>query len=295
MLSYVIDPEKNHIDNNFKEILEEQMGNKVAAIDSKGGVGYHRKGEDYDSFLQSFILGSGGVVSKWEREEETDNALVIRGLGGGSQKAIKHCWETNRTFYAIDTGYMGNDKGKKWHRVTKNALQIGGPIRERDSARLAKLNYKFVPFTHGSKILICPPSEKVMKLWNQPSPEDWTQNIINELRQYTDRPVEVRLKPIRRERISNKTMEMALADDVHCLITYNSIAATEALLLGKPAITLGPNAASVLCNTNLYEVENLYTPSADEMYAFACHLSYAQFTQDEMQNGTAWRIVNESS
>ena len=290
----MIDPEKNFLENNYYQILEEQMGNKVAAIDSKGGVGYHRKGEDYDSFLQSFILGSGGIISDWDREEYSDNALVIRGLGGGSQKAIKHCWETGRTFYAIDTGYMGNDKGKKWHRVTKNGLQIGEPILDRDSARLSRIGYQYKPFTSGKKILICPPSEKVMKLWNQPDPETWTQDIINELQKYTDRPVEVRMKPIRRERISNKTMEMALADDVHCLITYNSIAATEALLLGKPAIALGPNAASVLCNKRIRDVENLRIPTKDQMYAFACHLSYAQFTQDEMKDGTAWQIVNES-
>ena len=50
-----------------------------------------------------------------------------------------------------------------------------------------------------------------------------------ELQKYTDRPVEIRLKPNRSERISTKPLEAALADDVYCLITYNSIAALEAL------------------------------------------------------------------
>lgn len=294
IFKHIVDPEGNYYQKtNIQELVENEMGNKVAAIDSVGGVNYSNKGYEYDNFLTSFILGSGGVISNWADQKETDSALVIRGLGGGSQKAIKHCWQTGRTFYAIDTGYMGNSKNKKWHRVTKNELQNTGPIIPRDNDRLKMIGYNFVPFTPGRKILICPPSEKVMNLWGQPDPETWTQQVVAELKKYTDRPIEIRLKPTRSERISTKTIDQALADDVHCLITYNSIAATEALQNGKPAIALGPNAATTLCNTKLSEVESLNTYNEDIMHAYACHLSYCQFTQDEMQNGTAWRIVNE--
>lgn len=271
------------------------MGNKVAAIDSEGGINYKNQGHAYDPYLSSFILGSGGYVSSWDREKDTSTALVIRGLGGGSRKAIEHCWNTNRQFYAIDTGYLGNGKSKYYHRVTKNNLQHLGPIIERPGDRLKKIGWKYQKFTEGRKILICPPSQKVMELWKQPAPEAWTKQVVEELKKYTDRPIEIRLKPLRSERITTKTIEQALADDVHCLITYNSIAATESLLNGKPAIALGPNAAHVLCNTQLSDIENLYVPSKDEMEAFARHLSYAQFTQAELQNGTAWQIVNEGS
>ena len=298
LFDYIVDPEGHYYKRSkqeYRNLLEAQMGNKVAAIDSEGGVNYKAKGLDYDVYLRSFILGSFGHISSWDREKETNNTLVIRGLGGGSQKAIKHCWETGRTFYAIDTGYFGNDKKKFWHRVTKNGLQNTGPIISRKSDRLQHIGYEFVPFTPGRKILVCPPSEKVMNLWGQPDPETWTQQVVEELKQYTDRPIEVRLKPIRSERITTKTIDQALKEDVHCLITYNSIAATEALMNGKPAIALGPNAASVLCNNDLRKVEHLNIPSKDDMYEFMAHLSYCQFTQAEMESGYAWQIVNESN
>jgi hypothetical protein len=296
ILEHIIDPEGNYFNNKREQInklIEDEMGNKVAAIDSEGGVGYAKKGHAYDTYLTSFILGSGGYISNWDRESDKKTALVIRGLGGGSRKAIQHCWKTGRDFYAIDTGYLGNNKSKYWHRITKNNLQHLGPIIERPGDRLKQLGWKYNKFTTGRKILICPPSLKVMDLWNQPDPETWTQQIIERLKQFTNRPVEVRLKPTRGERVTTKTIDQALADDVHCLITYNSIAATEALLLGKPAIALGPNAAQVLCNTSLNDIENLNTPTKDEMEAFARHLSYCQFSYGEMQNGTAWKILNE--
>lgn len=168
-----------------------------------------------------------------------------------------------------------------------------GPIIERPDDRLRGLDWKFHKFKKGAKILICPPSDKVMNLWGQPDPKTWTENVVKELKKYTDRPIEVRLKPTRSERVTTMSIEAALQDNVHCLITYNSIAATEAILSGKPAIALGPNAAQVICNTKLEDVEKLHIPDRDEVEAFARHLSYAQFSVPEMQDGTAWRIINE--
>ena len=64
---------------------------------------------------------------------------------------------------------------------------------------------------------------------------------------------------------------------------------------GKPAIALGPNCATAVCNTKLSEVESLNRPDKDEMTALMAHLSYCQFTRTEMMNGYAWEVVNESN
>lgn len=272
---------------------------KVAAIDSSGGNNYAKKGHDYDPYLRSFMKGVNGIESTWEKEKHTDSILIIRGLGGGSQKAIKRCWDTGRPFYAIDTGYFGNSKHKVWHRVTYNALQNMNKIIPRSTDRLElqlestwKEIYK--PFTPGSKILVCPPSDKVMNFFGQGTAKLWTDKLVAQIKTLTDRPIEIRMKPIRSERISTKTIQDALQDDVHCLVTYNSIAATEALMEGKPAITLGPNAAQLVCETSLENIETPRIPTEDEMRQFLTHLSYSQFTQPEMEDGTAWRILQES-
>jgi hypothetical protein len=79
---------------------------------------------------------------------------------------------------------------------------------------------------------------------------------------------------------------------VHCLVTYNSVAAVEALMLGKPVITLGPNAATQLAQHNLSEIENLLVPTEDQRMAWLAHLSYSQFEYREIENGYAWSILN---
>ena len=298
LLDYWADPNNFYFKNDIETIIKEiktNVGSKVVAIDSEGGINYNVKGLTYDPILVNFVLGSQGYISNWDREEQTSIPLVIRGLGGGSRKAIKSCWQNNRTFYAVDTGYFGNWKSKIIHRVTKNALQNLGPIIDRPMDRAKNFGYKYKKFTPGKKILVCPPSIKVMETFDQPSPEEWVKIIKEELKKHTDRPIEIRLKPNRTERVTTKSIQGALQDDVYCLITYNSIAAVEALMEGKPAIVLGPNAASNIANTRLAEIESLNIPSKDEMDRFMAHLSYCQFTVAEMKSGFAWTTVNESS
>jgi len=89
-------------------------------------------------------------------------------------------------------------------------------------------------------------------------------------------------------------MEMALADDVHCMVTYNSIAAVEALILGKPVFTMGPNAAEPLANTDLSKIEEPIMPKADRVRQLCCNLAYNQFTPGEMVDGTAWSMLQDN-
>ena len=291
-----IDPEESFykVDEKIEEIKESRMGIKVAAIAvDKEDFNLESKGLEYDTYLESFVAGSGGYVSDWDKEKNTDTALVIRGLGGGSQKALKHCIDTGRDFYAIDTGYMQPGTKKEYHRVTKNALQNLGPIVDRPYDRLRNLNWRYRKPVEGKKILVCPPSEKVMKFYNQDL-DEWMQSTLDIIKSQTNMPVEIRLKPSRSMRVTEDTIWKALKN-VHCLVTYNSIAATEALLYSVPAITLAPNAASVLCNTSLKDIKNPYIPTKEEIQKFAAHLSYCQFTARELRSGLAWNILNESS
>ena len=88
---------------------------------------------------------------------------------------------------------------------------------------------------------------------------------------------------------------MALHDDVHCLVTYNSIAAVEALMEGKPAIVLGQNAASAVAETNLANIESTKMPDRDVMEAFFAHMGYCQYDVMELRSGYAWGMANEIS
>lgn len=296
ILKYRVDPAGDYYTITKEQIIEaiDNLNQpNVYAIGSEPGE-YRRKekGHMYDPILQSFVQGAGGQITNWDKVSASMTPVVLRGIT--KRKEMAACRAAGRDFYYIDTGYFGNGKKKTYHRITKNDVQQFGPIIDRPGDRLAKTGVQFTKFRRtGSKILVAPPSQKLLNLYDI-NLESWLENVQNEIKQYTDREVVVRLKQGRSVRQSTDTMQMALDDDVFCLVTFSSIAAGEALLHGKPAITLGPNAASPLCSCTISEIENLRIPTLDEVEAWAKHLSYCQFTEPEMRDGTAWQILNGS-
>jgi hypothetical protein len=139
---------------------------------------------------------------------------------------------------------------------------------------------------------LAPPSAKSFTIWDIDQ-QQWIADIMAEIRRYTDRPIVIREKRSREERMTVDTMDEALSRDVHCLVTYNSVAAVEAVMAGKPAICVGPNAAQQVSSRTLADIEPPLFPDDDLREAWLRHLSYSQFTFSEMSDGTAWSILNE--
>jgi hypothetical protein len=274
------------VDNVIQQLHALDTGS-VVAIDSD--TSYAEKGHMYDPILQSFVQGAGGQISSWDLEETAMTPVVLRGVTKRKQMAA--CRAAGRDFYYIDTGYFGNGKKKTYHRITRNDVQHFGPIIDRPSDRVPPDVGVSKFRRQGSKILLAPPSQKLLNLYDI-NLEEWLTRTQADIRKHTDREIVIRLKQSRSVRQSSDTIQQALDDDVFCLVTFSSIAAVEALLHGKPAITLGPNAAAPLCSHTVSEIENPFIPDLDQVRALIRHLSYCQFTEAEMRDGTAWRILN---
>ena len=293
LIEYRVDPNGEYHSTTREDLIkgiDKLTTNNVYAIDSE--FKYASKGAIYDPWLYGFVMGSGGQITTYSKAENSMRPVVIRGIA--KRKQIYDCWEKQRDFYYLDTGYFGNGKKKIYHRCTKNHLQNIYPIENRPRDRLAATGWSPTKFRPGRNILICPPSAKVMAFFNLDL-DQWMEETMTTVRANTDRPIVVRLKKGRTDRVNTDTLAGALQQDVHCLVTFNSIAATEALLLGKPAFTTGPNAAHWLCKQDLTEIETPLIPTLDEVEEWAAHLSYAQFTENEFRNGFAWSILNENS
>lgn len=298
IMRYRVDPQGIYYNKDIKEIFKkvEQWNKPVMyAVEAdtmeEASDKLEGKGKAYDPFLESFIMGSGGQITVWDKVPDNKTPVVLRGVT--KRKQMKACTEAGRPWYYIDTGYFGNLRKKTYHRITKNSMQYLGPVLERPRDRLSATNYRARKFRPGSSILLAPPSQKLLACYDIDL-NDWITKTVDMIKLYTDRPIVIREKASRAARVSTDTIEMALERDVHCLVTFSSIAATEAVLLGKPAIVLGPNAAAPMCSQDLREIENPFVPTLDEVEAWAANLAYCQFTEAEMRNGTAWAILGET-
>jgi hypothetical protein len=250
-----------------------------------------------DPIVDNFIIGADGVIgmSKDTGTVPVETPAVIRGIA--KRKVINRCKEEGRDWYYIDTGYFGNGKTKLYHRVTRNNMQYTGKIYEDcPDDRFVKTGITLTKHRPGSKILICPPSQKAMNFWNMDL-QDWLKITVDDIKKYTDREIVIREKASRHERVNTDTMEMALSKDIHCMVTFNSIAAVESLIYGKPVFTMGPegtNAAEPLSNKDLSKIDTPVMPGMDEIRNLLCNLAYQQFTVHEMRSGYAWEQLNKN-
>ena len=252
-----------------------------------------------DEYVNMFANGAGfSVISDKDFDYETTMPQPIMLRGILKHKLMKQCWEDERDFYYMDSGYLGNYKspinpnGWKWfHRIVKNDLQHNA-IVDRPSDRWEKLKYRIPSWKkNGRNILVVMPSEKPAKFYGIDM-QQWRKEVVTTLQQHTDRPIVVREKADRPTRIL-KTIYEEL-DNAYAVVTLQSIAATEAVLYGVPTFGLAPNASTPVALDDITKIETPYYPDSDLVHKWACHLAYGQFHIQELYDGTARRILYEN-
>ena len=227
------------------------------------------------------------------------NQLVLRGIL--KHKIMKQCLEDGNNFYYVDSGYVGNNVGnrnsqgiKKYHRIVLNDLQHR-TIRERPSDRWDLLGTKIHPRRSGHKIIVAAPDEKPCKYYGIDHAQ-WVKDTVAEIKKHTDRPVEVRERaPKRSDRVLKEPLSQALEQDVHALVTFNSVAAVESILAGVPAFVLAPShVAEPVANCDLSKMDDPFYPDKDLLMAWCHSMAYGQYHVRELKNGTAFRMMQES-
>jgi len=232
------------------------------------------------------------------KDNQDNTPVILRGLT--ERKVIRLCEKQKRDYYYIDTGYMGNlQKRKDWHRIVKNDVQNMKPKYDLPADRFLQLphaisNLRFKGWKKfNGPILVVTPSAKPCMFYGIDR-DEWVEETIIEIKKHTDRQIIIRDKAGRVERVGNNSVPIQLVNErIHCLVTYNSIAAVEAISTGVPAIATAPGAADALCTKNISDIESPYYPDEEKVIAWQNWLAYCQYTPKEMNNGTAIALIEE--
>jgi len=255
-----------------------------------------------DSILELWRQGTNGTSGYLEQIPLYPKNVPVAIRGMTKRKIMASCQAEGRDYYYIDTGYLGNlGKRKDYHRVVKNNVQHLNPIEVPDDrfVRLEKHMPSSTPLFFkgwrkgGSSILVVTPSEKPCKYYGI-TRDEWLDETLTKLKQHTDRKIIIRDKPPRRERVGDSSIYRQMIDEkVFALVTYNSIAATEAVSFGVPAFANAPNAAHSVCSQDFTQIENPYYPSREQVLKWLHWLAYCQYDTRELQDGTAYKIQEE--
>jgi len=248
----------------FKRALFDRIG---AGVRAAGGIVL------YDDFTQLDRLPS--------------DRIPVVGCSPYLRPLIEKWRQSGRPWCYFDRGYwlrvfatdlpQGRDGGMyRWHVNSFQAQEI----RDVPDDRLRKYPVKLWPWkTEGRHIVLAEPSATYQRFHGI---EGWTDRTIAELKRHTDRPIVVRDKEMQR---FGRKLHEDLAG-AHALVTHGSNAAVESAIMGCPVFVHPDSAASLVGLTDLSQIE---TPIYPDREAWCRSLSYSQWSEREMIDGTLWK------
>jgi len=268
-----------------------------------------------------------GVSYEYDEEYRPCDVAVF--LGSWKPERTR-TWHQTRTsikkhsdcFVVIETPLLGRQMFQKnvHYRVGVNGFlnrdALWGNNVDRPSDRFDQLGLSYtgwrVKTELGDKIVIALQLAGDASLRNCDINE-WCIDTVKTLREYTDRPIQIRTHP----GVSEKGMgnhedlfkQFAFAnfenvtfingkevpwkdnlEDAYCVVTYSSGLAIDAVLNGFPVIACDEgNFAWNVAETKLKNIENLNLSSEEEVQQWLYNLAYCQWTTDEMESGECWQ------
>ena len=205
------------------------------------------------------------------------------------------------TSYFRDEGDYcnANSPSDRWEQVKKDQKLVVKPWR-------TKGDYVLV-------ILQRPGDSSLVNLLKKHgSYKNFVTHTLNEIRKNTDRPIRVRMHPLRIDRqkeilndfdveISNNLAGAGLLsggaglqkdlDNAWCVVGFNSNALTESIMEGIPTFSMCPSSMAWECS-NKY-LANIEQPKLFERQQWLNNLAYCQWREDECLAGLPWEHLRK--
>lgn len=234
-------------------------------------------------------------ISRWEKD-----IGVFFGVSDTTKEVFDRQRDNNLPWIYIDNGYFkprisqyeAGDK-KPFYRATYNALQMN-KIIDTTEERWERLGLELnEPKPRGDEILFCPPHDLFCRLvLGIDNHLQYRDRCMALLQQYTDRPINVRVKPRWAEEEPPPLVEdFAKA---HIVVTVLSNVAVEAILYGLPVLLLDDRSAAHPLTTQVENIETPYLWTYPMAYDWACNLANHQWTLEEMRKGICWKYLKEN-
>ena len=195
------------------------------------------------------------------------------------QQAIK---THNINFFYIDNGYIGNHNYKKpwYYRISYNSLQ-NTRVGTFGTSRIhtLELDDRWEDWnTDGDYDLLVMPLPNKLFTWFGKDYDTWREQVLAEYPHAL-----VRDKPGGRASRQQRFQDIVpLIQNSRKVITHHSMAAVEALCLGKPVEILGESAVQHWQDKTNFDRTDMLE-----------HIAHSQFSRDEFRDGTAWHVTME--
>ncbi len=254
----------------------------------------------FEAFEQS-LNAAGHTV--YESDMHADVAVIWSVLFHGRMAGNKPVWDyyrkTGRNVIVLEVG--GIRRGTTW-KVGINGINRDAYFGPDNcaSGREHTLSLELKPWReNGEFILLCGQHDKSLQWRNMPSMSNWVIQTIDEIRQYTDRPIIFRPHPrCPLPHIERGFRNVYRQDPVHIpgsydnydlafsriwtTVSWSSNPGPQSIIAGVPAV-VGPNSlAWDVATQTLAEIE---TPRMPDRSQWLCNYAYTEWTVNEIREG----------
>lgn len=214
---------------------------------------------------------------------------ICGGLQFGGLEILQAVRRSGQPYVFLDRAYFGGGPRSGRLRATFGAYQKNW-IDEQPADRLQRLKITPQPWRQaGEHILLVPPSDAIARLFSLAP--NWLENLLAKLRALTDRKIDVSVKG------DPRPLEQRF-ERCHCVVTWTSNVAVEAVVAGVPAIVAAESAARPVAGhlqelfSGLGARDALEHPPTPAREAWLRSLAYGQFELEEIRNGCARAILS---
>ncbi len=254
-----------------------------------------------ESFLQSCQSQGWSTV---QNSFDADAAVIWSVLWSGRMRANRevyyHYRSQNKPVFILEVGNLL--RGTTW-RVSLNHVNREGKfgVGDLDSSRPEKLKISLKDYKSNTNILIACQRQDSLQWQNRSS--NWLDEIVKDIRKYTNRPIIVRPHPRYPIRIKNPEVEIELPrplqgtyDDFdldyskyHCVINHNSGPSVQAAINGVHTVCDESSLAWPV-STAISNIENPPVKDRSQWFLELCH---TEWTVNEIAQGIPLKRLKE--
>jgi hypothetical protein len=225
-------------------------------------------------------------------EQEEDIPIIWSVLWQGrmalNRSVFENCKKNNRPIIIIEVGNLIRNVTWRVSLNHVNALGIFPNKKDLDTNRpkILNLSLKKSNLPRKKEIIVACQHQRSLQWEGLSTTENWINDVINEVRRYSDRPIIIRPHPrssisFRRidvkveipQKIQNSYDNFDINYDYHCLINHNSGPAIQAAINGTPVICDRSSLAFPVSDS-IKNIENINLPDREIWFLEICHTEW---------------------
>lgn len=246
--------------------------------------------------LERGLRSLGHEIVDKDEEVSAIWSVLWNGRMASNRQIYHDCKKSGRKILIIEVGNLIRNKTWRISLDHINSYGIFGNLTNLDLDRPKKLGIHLSPVnqTRRKEILIATQHQKSLQWEGMPPMHIWTESIIQQIRQYSDRKIVVRphpRSPMAAEikgamieipkKLPNTYDDFDIDYNYHCVINFNSGPAVQAAIQGIPIIC-DPSSLAGKISDKIENIENVVLPDRTEWFLTLCH---TEWTVDEISQG----------